>query len=121
MAKETLRMRVNTRLPSLGVLKARHVLTEEQYSALDKPTITDLIKSGLAEKHKPSETVSGTLTGVTNADGDVVPLDKMKVEELKALAADMEIEGHANMNKGELVEAIQAVEVETDEEGGDKS
>lgn len=39
-----------------------------------------------------------------------VELDKLKVDELQDIAAELEIEGRSGMNKAELIEAIEAAE-----------
>lgn len=77
-----------------------------------------LIEDGKARAHG-GDPVTGTLAGGVKEDGEVVSLEDMKVPELKALAAEMEIEGAANMTKPQLIEAIQKEEAEFSGEGGE--
>lgn len=58
--------------------------------------------------------MDATLAGVVDSDGTQVDLDEMKVEELKDLAKDLEIEGYSNMRKPALVDAIKAVKVQVE-------
>lgn len=51
-----------------------------------------------------------TLAGV----GTQMDLDDMKVDELKALAKDLEVKGYADMRKAELIAAIKAEPVQVD-------
>lgn len=58
--------------------------------------------------------VTGTLTGVQEADGSVRTLDQLDEIELRAIAIEMEIEGARELPVAELIAAIQAEEVEID-------
>lgn len=47
----------------------------------------------------------GTIAPIPDPPGPI-EYDKLKVEELKALAKEQKIEGYANMKKEELIEAL---------------
>lgn len=57
-----------------------------------------------------ADLVEGTLAGVVEADGKVVPLANMKKDDLVALASGMGIDT-AGKNKADLVAAIEAEKV----------
>jgi hypothetical protein len=58
--------------------------------------------------------LTATLAGVVKPDGAEMDLDDMKVDELKALAKDLEVKGYADMRKAELIAAIKAEPVQVD-------
>lgn len=64
------------------------------------------------EKAAADSQAAATLTGAVTKDGRVVELKALKVEQLKALAKDLEIAGADQMKKEALVEAITAIEFE---------
>lgn len=68
------------------------------------------IQSLLANESIKEADATATLAGVVTKDGRVVELNKLKVEELKALATGLEIAGADQMKKEALVTAITAVE-----------
>ena len=63
---------------------------------------TALIDEGLAYAHE-EDLCAGAITD----DGDVVPLDEMRVPALKNMATDLGVEGAANMKKADLIAAIE--------------
>jgi hypothetical protein len=60
-----------------------------------------------AQPLKPGEQL-GTLAGVVDQGGSVLELQDMPEEQLRKLAEDMDIEGHAGMTIEQLVSAIEA-------------
>jgi len=77
-------------------------LTEEQGERLgDKVTIVEVEDNTVNLKENDD---------TNNEGGDEKPLEEYTVPELKEIAKEKEIEGHNNMNKGELIEALQEVE-----------
>lgn len=62
------------------------------------------------------ESTVGTLAGVQNEDGSTTALEDMKVDELREIAKEMEIEGFATLRKAELIDAIKAEQVEAGDE-----
>ncbi|MDH1681129.1 hypothetical protein N5E30_05970 [Pseudomonas chengduensis] len=62
-----------------------------------------------AQPIQPSPTdVTGQLAGLLDQDGNVVPLKDMPEEQLRKLAQDMDIEGHATLTLEQLVQLIEA-------------
>lgn len=59
-----------------------------------------------------SESMTGHIDGVVNADGTQQDLAELKVDELRDLAKELEISGYSDMKKAELVTAIKAEQVE---------
>jgi|GEM_PF-2339146 len=59
---------------------------------------------------------SGTLTGVQDTDGTVRDLTKLRKPELLDIAKGMEIEGADGMTVTQLIEAIEAEEIELNNE-----
>ena len=64
-----------------------------------------------AQPLKPGEQL-GNLAGVVDQAGNVLELHQLPEEQLRKLAADMDIEGHAGMTVEQLVAAIKAEDVE---------
>ena len=73
-----------------------------------------LVRRGTAEIHEEPAPVEGTLAGVVEDEGKVVPLDEMKKADLVGLAAEMGIDTEGK-TKAQLVEAIQAEKVQAGE------
>jgi len=63
-----------------------------------------------AQPLKPGEQL-GNLAGVVEQAGNVLELHQLPEEQLRKLAEDMDIEGHAGMTIEQLVAAIQAEDV----------
>lgn len=55
---------------------------------------------------------AGTIDGVVTAEGEQQDLSELKVDELRALAKDLEIAGYSDMKKVDLISAIKAEQVE---------
>lgn len=57
------------------------------------------------------DATTGHLAGVVDKEGQVKKLEDLKVDELKDIAKDMEIEGFAELKKADLIAAIKAKQV----------
>lgn len=73
-------------------------------------------KSGDVAQPSSSNTVDGELTGTRPVIIGDDQLDGLKVDELKKMAGDLEIEGASGMKKDELVAAIKAKRAETSDD-----
>lgn len=57
------------------------------------------------------DATTGHLAGVVDKEGQVKKLEDLKVDELKDIAKDMDIEGFAELKKADLVAAIKTKQV----------
>lgn len=68
------------------------------------------IPDEVAEKHGLVE--GSASTGSAADDSADKPLEEMTKDELYAVATDLEIEGRGDMNKAELLDAVQAAQAD---------
>lgn len=100
---------------------AVHYEEEVAQAAPVAPAGAEVIKLDLGKKEDAPAVLEGTLAGVADEAGNVVPLEKMKKDELLQIAKDMEIEGADGMTKAQLVEAIQAAKVLVPADGDEQA
>lgn len=111
---------------NVTTVKGDMLAGQDVEGVLSEDTCSDLLKRGWA--HRPGksgdkeiatqEEQHEAVDPETLSDDDVLEIDeeslsKLKVDELKELAKDLEIEGYANMKKAELI----AVLIDSAEEG----
>lgn len=82
-------------------------------SELPEEFIQDLLDNDWAEE--VGAEVTGQLAGAVDEDGNLSELDDWKVDDLKQLAKELEIEGADKLKKAELLEAIKAIDFDLSE------
>ncbi len=90
-------------------VKWKGEILKQGYIEAAAEDIQSLVDSGALVQEQ-----TATLASVVEPDGTEMHLDDMKVDELRALAKDLEIEGYADMRKADLVAAIKAKQVQVD-------
>lgn len=76
---------------------------------LDVDAAMVLVKSGSLVA---PTVVDGQLAGVVMPDGEQKDLDALHMDDLTAIARDLEIEGYSSLPKAELIAAIKSVQAQ---------